>query len=150
MTQVVLNNLTFVAMDMCGLFQSYSSFQNAHQASDFCLLRSLEPDATMEPRYLKSDTWLIESPKTWRVGWGLQFTVIYSVFGALMTRPRLAAASAVLVSWACAREIEDSSKAMSSAKSRSFNDLAGCRLERRGWVTTPEYELTKFLLLDAY
>ena len=42
------------------------------------------------------------------------------------------------VSWACAREIEDSSKAMSSAKSRSLNDLAGCRLERRGWVTTPE------------
>ena len=61
MTQVVLNNLTFVAMDMCGLFQSCSSFQNAHQASDFRLLRSLEPDATMEPRYLKSDTWLIES-----------------------------------------------------------------------------------------
>ena len=26
-------------------------------------------------------------------------------FGALMTRPRLAAASAVLVSWGCAREI---------------------------------------------
>ena len=62
LTQVVLNNLTIVAMDMCGLFQSCSSFQNAHQASDFRLLRSLEPDATMEPRYLKSDTWLIEFP----------------------------------------------------------------------------------------
>ena len=33
---------------------------------------------------------------------------------------------------------EDSSKAMSSAKSRLFNYLAGCRLERRGWITTPE------------
>ena len=52
-----------------------------------------------------------------------------------MTRPRSAAASAILVSWACACEIEDSSKAITSAKSRSFNDLAGCRLERRGWVT---------------
>ena len=61
-TQVVLNNLTFVAMGMCRLSQSCSSFQNAHQASDFCLLRSLELDATMEPRYLKSDTWLIEPP----------------------------------------------------------------------------------------
>ena len=130
-TQVVLNNLTFVVMDMCGLFQSCSSFQNAHQASDFRLLRSLEPDATMEPRYLKSDTWLIGSPQTWGAGWGLRFTIIYSVFGALMTRPRSAAASAVLVSWACAREIEVSSMAMSSAKSRSFNDLAACRLEWR-------------------
>ena len=35
-------------MGMCGLFQSRSSFQNAHKASDFRLLRSLEPDATME------------------------------------------------------------------------------------------------------
>ena len=51
-----------------------------------------------------------------------------------MTRPTSVAASAVLESWACACEIEDSSKAMSSAKYRSFNDLAGCRLERRGWV----------------
>ena len=67
-----------------------------------------------------------------------QFTVTYSVFGALMTRPNSAAASAVLVSWAYACEIEDSSKAMSSAKSRSFNDFAGCHLERPGWVTTPE------------
>ena len=143
-TKIALKNFQ-CSISFCNIeFQSSCDFsvefsatnfhsENAHQASDLRLLRSLEPDATMEPRYLKFDTWLIES--TWMAGWGLQFTVIYSVFGALMTRPRLAA---VLVSWACAQEMEDSSKAMSSAKSRSFNDLAWCRLERRGWVTTPD------------
>ena len=64
--------------------------------------------------------------------------VISSVLGVLITKPRSAAASAVLVSWDWARDIEDSRRAMSSAKSRSFSILAGYLLDWRGQVTTPE------------
>lgn len=55
-----------------------------------------------------------------------------------MTSPRSAAALAVLVSWDWAREMEDSSKAMSSAKSKSFKTFAGYLLDSRGHVRTPE------------
>ena len=53
---------------------------------------------------------------------GWLWVAILWIFGALMTTPRSAATSAVLESWTFACEIEDSSKTMSSAKSRSFND----------------------------
>ena len=57
-----------------------------------------------------------------------------------MTSPRSAAALAVLVSWDWTREMEDSSKAMSSAKSKSFKTFAGYLLDLhvRGHVRTPE------------
>ena len=78
-------------------------------------------DATMEPRYLKSDTWLMELPYTWSGGWRWQFMVMYSVFGVLMRRPRSAAASAVLESCDWALGMDDSSRVISLAKSRSFS-----------------------------
>ena len=92
----------------------------------------------MEPRYLKSCTWLIELPYTSSGGCGQQLIAIYSVLGALMTSPRSAAALAVLVSWDWAREIKDSSKGMSSEKSKSFKTFAGYLLYLRGHVRTPE------------
>ena len=52
----------------------------------------------MEPKYLKLVT----------VGCGSQLMVINSVLGALITSPRSAAASAVLVSWDWVRDIKDS------------------------------------------
>ena len=63
---------------------------------------------------------------------------MYSVLETLIIRPSSFAAFAVLVSWACAWGKEDSNRAVSSAKSKSFNTLAGYRPERRGCVTTPE------------
>ena len=55
-----------------------------------------------------------------------------------MTSPRSAAAMAVLVSWDWAREMEDSSKAMPSAKSKSLKTFAGYLLDSSGHVRTPE------------
>ena len=59
-----------------------------------------------------------------------------------MTSPRSAAALAVLVSWDWAREMEDSSKAMSSAKSKSFKTFAGYLLDLRGYVRTEDLSST--------
>ena len=47
--------------------------------------------------------------------------VINSVLGTLMTRPRSADSSAVLVSWDWARDIEDFRRVMSLAKFRSIS-----------------------------
>ena len=136
--QVVLNNFTLVGIGMDGIFHKRSNFQNAVQARAFLLFRSLALHAIMEPRYLKSVTWFMGVPYTYSVGCGWHWMVINSVLGALITRPSSAAASAVLVSWDWARGIEDSRRAMSSAKSRSFSILAGYLLDRRGQVTTQE------------
>ena len=150
-------------MDMCGLFQSCPSFQNAHQASDFRLLRSLEPDATMEPRYLNLiHGWLdlhrleglaegCNSQESYTLSlvhwWQGQGQLLLLLFWSALPDMRWPHTSSFWVLrneclvqgqlGLCSRDW-GSSKAMSSAKSRSFNDLAGCRLERRGWVTTPE------------
>ena len=50
---------------------------------------------------------------------------MYSVLGTLM-KPICSATADVLVSCTFASEMDDSSIAMSSAKSRSFKNLAGC------------------------
>ena len=78
---------------------------------------SLMLEAIIDPRYLKLDTWFIGCSYTSSVGRGLQLMDIYSVFGTLITRPGYSAEMAVLVSCLCAFGIDDSSKAMSSAKS---------------------------------
>ena len=131
--QVMLKNVTLVAIGMDGLFHRRSNFQNA-----VLLFTSLSLDAIVYPRYLKSVTWFIGVPYTCSGGCGWQWMVINSVLGALITRPSSAAASAILVTWDWARGIEDSRRPMSSAKSRSLSILAGYLLDRRGQVTTPE------------
>ena len=83
-------------------------------------------EAIIDPRYLKLDTLFIGCSMcsyTLSGGRGLQLMDIYSVFGTLMTRPM-----AVLVSCLWAFGIDDSSKAMSSAKSRSFKVWLGVSL----------------------
>ena len=51
-------------------------------------------------------------------------------------KTKVLAASEVPVSWGLARHIEGSRRAMSSAKSWSFNISAGYLLDCRGQVTT--------------
>ena len=136
--QAVLNDFILVEIGMDGLFHRRSNFQNAVQARAFLLFRSLALDAIMEPRYLKSVTWFMGVPHTCSGGCGWKWMVINCVLGAPITRPSSAVASAVLVSWNWSRSVEDSRRAMSSAKSRSFSILAGYLLDRRGQVTTPE------------
>ena len=60
--QVVLNNFTFVEIDSWKLPHKCSSFQKALQANALRHLKSLAADAILEPRYLKSVTWLMDSP----------------------------------------------------------------------------------------
>ena len=65
---------------------------------------------------------------------------MYSVLETLIIRPRSFAADAALVGLCpghCGFQLGGGG-AMSSVKSRSFNTLAGYRLERRGCVSTPE------------
>ena len=57
---------------------------------------------------------------------------MYSVLETLIIRPRSFAADAVLVSWACAQVTVDSKRAMSLAKSRSFNTFADIVLSDEG------------------
>ena len=61
-TQVVLNNFTFVEIDSWELPHKLFSFQKALQANALRLLMSLAADALLDPRYLKSVTWLMDSP----------------------------------------------------------------------------------------
>ena len=79
----------------------------------------------MLPRYLKLGALLIGWPYTSSGGCGLQLKVMCSVLGTLMMRPSFFPTVAVLISCTCALGIEDSSNAMSSAKSKSFKILAG-------------------------
>ena len=67
---------------MLGHLNRRSSFQKAVHASPFLLLRSPLLDAIMEPRYLKSCTWLIVLLHTSNERCGQQLIVIYSVLGA--------------------------------------------------------------------
>ena len=103
------------------------------------VFRSLTLDDIMGPRYLKSDTWLRELPYTWSGDWGWQLMIIYSVFGALMMR-------SVLESFDWAIGIDDSRKAISSAKSRSLSDLIGYHVDWRECDATSEYHLAALLL----
>ena len=134
-TQVVLNNLTLVAMGMCGLFQSCYSFQNAHQTSDFRLLRSFEPDATMEPRYLKSDTWLdLHRLEGLPVGCNSQAHSLWCTDDKVKVSSCFCCSGKLgLCLWAWGFKQGDV-----ICKVQIINDLAECRLERQGWVTTPE------------
>ena len=70
-THVVSNNFTFVDIGIVWLLHRRSNFQNAVQARANLLFRSLLLDAIFDPRYVKSVTWLIGLPYTWRVGWEL-------------------------------------------------------------------------------
>jgi len=91
-TQVVLNRLILVDIGMLGLFQRCSNFQKAVQARALLHFRSLSLDFIIEPKYLKSSTWLIALPYTCSGGCGWQLIVMNSVLGAQMMRPRSAAA----------------------------------------------------------
>jgi len=64
-----------------------SSFQKAVHASPFLLLKPPLPDAIMEPRYLKSCTWLIVVPYTSSGGCEQQMFTIYSVLEAFSLIP---------------------------------------------------------------
>ena len=67
---------------MLGHLHRRSSFQKAVHASPFLLLRSPLLDAIMEPRNLKSCTWLIILLHTSNGRCGQQLIVIYSFLGA--------------------------------------------------------------------
>ena len=117
---------------MCGLFQSYSSFQNAHQASDYSPYWG---HLSQMPLWNQGIYYLIHYWLDLHRLEGLADCCNSQLYTlsvvALLTRP----SSVVVVCCVCsvgpnAREIEDSSKAMSSAKSRSFNDLWQCALQK--------------------